>query len=70
MRIKKGLKQEQIGKIIDIARNTISQYENEKIQPTFETIEKIANICDYKIYFENEKTKEIWQIKGLERKDV
>ncbi len=70
MRVKKELKQEQISKIVDVARNTVSQYENETIQPTFETIEKIANNCDYKIYFINEKTKDKFQLKDIKRKEI
>lgn len=70
IRIKKGFKQEQIAKIIDVKSNTISQYENETRQMTFETIEKIANNCDYKIYFINEKTNDKFQIKDLTRKDI
>ena len=50
MLIKKELKHEQIAKMIDVKSNTISQYENETRQMTFETIEKIANNCDYKIF--------------------
>ena len=40
MRRKNNFKQEQISKITGVARNTVSQYETETIQPTFETIEK------------------------------
>lgn len=68
MRNKKGFKQEQISKIIGVARNTVSQYETNTIQPTFEIIEKIANNCGYKIFFDNGTEK--FQIKDLERKDI
>ena len=52
MRKNNNMKQQQISEAIGVARNTVSQYETETIQPTFETIEKIANVCGYKIYFE------------------
>lgn len=68
MRTRKSFKQEQIAKIIDVARNTVSQYENDAIQPTFDTIEKIANNCGYKIYFISEDDK--FQIKDLKRRDI
>lgn len=68
MRIKKNLKQSDLSKIINIPQNTISQYENEKIQPTFEIIEKIANACDYKIEFKNKN--EIITTKNIERKEI
>ncbi len=70
MRSQKNLSQNEISKIIGVARNTVSQYETETIQPTFDTIEKIANVCDYKIYFENKKTKEKFEVKNIMRKDL
>ena len=70
MRLKIGFSQDQIGKLIGFARNTISQYETETLQPEFQTIEKIANECGYKIIFINEKTKDKFQLKDLIRKDV
>ena len=70
MRTNTNLSQEQISKLIGYARNTISQYETETLQPEFYTIEKIANECGYKIYFINEKNKDKFQVKDIERKDV
>lgn len=46
MRRKNNLSQEQISKLIGYARNTVSQYETETLQPDFATIEKIAPIFD------------------------
>lgn len=70
MRKQKQLKQEQIGLLINVRGNTITQYENEKRNPTFETIEKIANNCGYRIFFVNEETKDKFQVKDLIRKDI
>lgn len=70
MRKEKGLSQEQISKLIGYARNTISQYETETLQPEFYTIEKIANECDFEIYFKNKNTKKEYKLKDLERKDI
>lgn len=47
VRKKRNFKQQQISEIVGVARNTISQYETETIQPTFDIIEKIANECGY-----------------------
>lgn len=68
MRIKKGLNQTQLAKILNIAQTTLSGYETKYSNPTFETIEQIANNCGYKIYFDNGIEK--FQIKDLERKDI
>ncbi len=70
IRKKNNLKQEEISKIVGVARNTVSQYETETIQPTFEIIEKIANECGYKIYFESDDGKERFQSNDLNRKDI
>ncbi len=70
MRKKANLNQIAIGKITGYARNTISQYETETLQPTFETIEKIANACGYEITFTNSKTKEVLTSKNINRKEI
>ena len=70
MRRKNNYKQSQIGKIAGVARNTVSQYETETIQPTFEIIEKIANKCGYKIYFESDDGKDRFQSNEINRKDI
>ena len=67
MRKDAGLKQENIAKEIKVARNTLSQYETETIQPTFETIEKIAKSCCYSILFLNNKTNETLDFEKLKR---
>lgn len=59
--------QKDIGKKISIAYNTVSSYERENSQPDFETIAKIANICDFKIYFYNEKTKTYFSAEDLSK---
>ncbi len=70
MRKKRNFKQQQISEIVGVARNTISQYETETIQPTFEIIEKIANECGYKIYFEIFDGTEKFESKDINRKDI
>lgn len=68
MRKIKGLKQCDVEKITNIPQNTLSQYENEKIQPTFEIIEKLANCYEFKINFSNNKI--ILNSKNINRKEL
>lgn len=70
MRKQKGYKQQLLGELINVKDNTITQYELERRNPTFDTIEKIAQVCDYTIYFKNNKTGETFQVKDLKRKDI
>lgn len=69
MRRKARLSQEQIGKLTGYARNTISQYETETLQPDFKTIEKIANECGYRIEFINDKGEKL-NSKNIEREEI
>ena len=68
MRIKKEINQEQLAKLINGSQQNISRYENNQRIISFETLEQIAKLCGYKIYFDNGK--ERFQIKDLERKDI
>ena len=70
MRKQKKYKQEVLGQMIKIKGNTITQYEKGQRNPTFETIEKIAELCDYSIYFKNNLTGEEFTAKDLDRKDI
>lgn len=67
MKIKNNYNQENLAKLCNIGRSTLSDYEREKTNINYEDIEKIAKICGYKIYFDNGKEK--FQVKDLERKD-
>lgn len=70
MRKQKKYKQEVLGEMIKVRGNTITQYEKGQRNPTFETIEKIAELCDYSIYFKNNITGEQFTAKDLDRKDI
>ena len=70
MRTNKKMNQKELTNILNIGQSTLSDYENEKISISFDMIEKIAHICDYKIYFVNNKTKDSFQVKDLIRKDI
>lgn len=68
MRVMKGLKQDDVAKITNIPQNTISQYENGKIQPTFEIIEKLATVYNFKINFTNNEV--TLNSKNINRKEI
>ena len=70
MRNNKNLKQQQLSSIVNIGRTTLSDYEREKTDINFDTLEKIANNCGYKIFFINEENKDKFQVKDLIRKDI
>lgn len=70
MRKQKKYKQEVLGEMIKVRGNTITQYEKGQRNPTFDTIEKIAELCDYSIYFKNNITGEEFTAKDLDRKDI
>ena len=70
MRNNKNLNQNEIAKLINTKQNTLSRYETETTDINFETIEKIATLCDYSIYFKNNITGETFTAKDLDRKDI
>lgn len=70
MRRKSNLKQEDISKKCNIAKTTLSGYENNYRQPTFEVIQKIANSCGYEIIFRNINTKEELNSENIDREEI
>ena len=67
LRKSKKLKQSEVASIANIAVSTISVYETNYSQPTFEMIEKIADICGYDIIFRNRKTEYEVTSKNIDR---
>lgn len=67
LRKSKKLKQSEVASIANIAVSTISGYETNYSQPTFEMIEKIADICGYDIIFRNRKTEYEVSTKNIDR---
>lgn len=51
MRLQSGYKQAEIAKLIKLNQNTVSDYERGNIQPSYETVVRIADICDFEIAF-------------------
>ena len=70
MRKNKNLKQDALAKQLGLSKQNLSRYENKQRIISFETIEQIANTCDYDIYFIQRKTKEKFKVENLKRKDV
>lgn len=67
LRKSKKLKQSEVASIANIAISTISGYETNYSQPTFEMIEKIADICGYDIIFRDRKTEYEVTSKNIDR---
>ena len=70
MRKRANLKQEDISKKCNIAKTTLSGYENNYRQPTFNIIERIANACGYEVVFRNIKTKEELNNDNIDREEL
>ena len=69
-RIKNNLKQDNIAKILKVKSNTVSQYETNNRQPTFDIIQKIAKKCGFTIYFVDNTDGEKFTLNDLKRKDI
>ena len=70
MRKKANISQKELAKKCNIANTTLSGYESGYREPTFATIEKIANECGYEIFFKNTKHGEILTSKNILRKEI
>ncbi len=63
----RGLTQNEVGKKLSLADNTISNYETEYSSPNFDTIEKFIKVCDFDIKFIDKKTKKEYTLKELSK---
>ena len=63
----RGLTQTQVGNKLNLADNTISNYETEYSNPSFDTIKKFADVCDFEIRFIDKKSKKEYTIKELSK---
>ena len=71
MRREKNYSQEELAKKVFLGRTTLSDYEREKTDINFDTLEKIANACDYEILFVHKKDKsKILTSKNINRKEI
>lgn len=59
--------QKQVGNKLNLAENTISNYETEASNPTFDTIVKFIDVCNFDIQFIDKKTKEVYSLKEISK---
>lgn len=57
MRREAGFTQDELSAKVFLGRTTLSDYEREKTDINFETIEKIADACNYDVVFINRDNK-------------
>lgn len=69
MRLTAKLSQKELGNKLNMADTTVSSYERENSQPDFNTIVKIAEICDFKILFKDKENNIISLESMSEEKD-
>ncbi len=70
MRKEKNLKQDVLGKLLNIDQTTLSGYETQKRTVSFEMMEKIAKECGFEVCFINKKTGQQFTASDLKRKDL
>lgn len=63
----RGLTQSNVGNELNLADNTISNYETEYSNPNFDTIKKFIDVCDFEIQFVDKKNKKVYSIKELSK---
>lgn len=61
----RGLTQSNVGDELHLADNTISNYETEYSSPNFDTIKKIANVCNFEIQFFDKENNIIYSVDEL-----
>lgn len=70
MRLDNNFSQRELAEKLLVTQTTLSGWERGYRQPTFESIEKIANNCNYVITFTNTKTGEVITTQNISRKDI
>ena len=63
----KGLTQVEISDKLILADNTISNYETGYSTPTFDTIVKFLDICDFEIQFIDKNNNKVYTIEELSK---
>ena len=62
MRRENNLSQEDLANKVFLGRTTLSDYEREKTDINFDSLEKIANVCGYDILFVKRKDKDMLKL--------
>lgn len=63
----RGLTQSNVGYELNLADNTISNYETEYSNPNFDTIKKFIDVCDFEIQFVDKQNKKVYSVKELSK---
>ena len=63
----RGLTQINIGDELNLADNTISNYEKEYSSPNFDTIKKFIDVCNFEIQFVDKENNKIYSIDELSK---
>lgn len=63
----RGLTQKQIGKKLNLAENTISSYETENSNPTFDIIYNFFRVCEYELQVVDKRSKKVYNIEELSK---
>jgi len=59
MRVAAGFTQAALARELGIAQNTLSGYETDASMPNYDTVERIAESCDFEIVFFDKNSAEI-----------
>lgn len=63
----RGLTQSNVGNELNLADNTISNYETEYSNPNFDTIKKFIDVCNFEIKFIDKENNKIYSIEELSK---
>lgn len=63
----RGLTQINVGNELNLADNTISNYETEYSNPNFETIQKFIKVCNFEIQFVDKENNKVYTIDELSK---
>ena len=63
----RGLTQINVGNKLNLADNTISNYETEYSNPNFETIQKFISVCNFEIQFVDKENNKVYTIEELSK---
>lgn len=70
MRKRNNFSQKQLADYLQVANCTLSHYEVESRSVAFEDMVRIAEACNFSIKFIDNKTKEVFELNDMKRKDV
>ena len=67
MRFSRNLKQSELSKKIGIADSTLAHYESEYRAVTLQTVNEIAEACDFEILFKDKQTGKLYRFEDVDR---